>query len=243
MRTSLILLLALWGCDRPPAPPPQPPAEAGPSAPVAAPPGAAAAGADMAVTPPAPAGNREPAARPAPFLRSPTLPVSSGAGPLRVNLPGGAALTLPRGAREIRMEPAAAGKPEVRHYFLNHPMGRGLRILVYPLEGRSCDALVAAREAAFQAGAGNRDAAFLERFAFHRGARCQVAGAACFFSDSSRRSREEVAKGARFHREAVYFLCTGETAVSLAWKVPDGAEVTDEVVSALTAIAETLTVP
>jgi len=179
--------------------------------------------------------------RAAPYLRTPTLPDRPDAKPMRIELRGGASLVLPKGTREIKTEDGRGVKPTVRHYYLNHPLGRGLTVTEYPLKGRSCEALIQVREAAYEAGYANRDEAWVERRRFHRGGRCELAGAACYFSDTSRRNAEEVERGARFHREAAYLLCRDEVAVSVAWKVPDGAEVDSGIIAELSRIAGTLT--
>ncbi len=193
--------------------------------------------------------SREPATvapedpRPAPFMKTPTLPISAEAKPVQVKLSKGGALVLPVGTREIKVIEGNEHDVTVSDYYLNHPMGRGLKIVEYPLGDRACGALIATREAAFEAGYANKDPEFLKRHRFHRGARCNIAQAACYYSDTSRRTQEEVEKGARLHREAAYLLCKGHVAISIAWKIPDGAKVTSEVFDALTAIAGSFITP
>ncbi len=181
--------------------------------------------------------------RPAPYLRTPTLPISPNTKPVKIQLTRGGSLILPKGTREIKIEDGGDDKPTVRHYYLNHPMGRGLTVTEYPLKGRPCEALVAAREAAFEAGYAKKDdKALRERRRFHKGARCKLAQAACYYSDTSRRSLKEIERGSRFHREAAYLLCRDDVAIAVAWKIPDGAEVDTEVIDALTRIAGSLSV-
>jgi len=179
--------------------------------------------------------------RPAPYLKTPTLPIPADAKPVRVDLSKGGSLVLPMGTREIKVNDGGERGVTVRDYYLNHPMGRGLKITEYPLGDRACEALIATREAAFEAGYANEDPEFLKLHRFHRGARCKVARAVCYYSDTSRRTRHEIEKGARFHREAAFLLCKDRVAISIAWKVPDGADVTPAVLDALTTIAGSFT--
>ena len=179
--------------------------------------------------------------RPAPFMKAPTLPVPDDAKPVRITLSKGGSLVLPAGTREIKVDDGGERSVTVRDYYINHPLGRGLKIVEYPLGDRACEALIATREAAFEAGYANKDPEFLKLHRFHRGAGCKVAGAACYYSDTSRRTPDEVEKGARLHREAAYLLCKEGVAISIAWKVPDGADVSPEVLDALTSIAGSFT--
>ena len=238
-RILLFASLLIGSCQGTPAPAPT-------TAP--APEGAATATATAAATATATSTGQAPASAPlddspSRYLQTPTVPLPADAQPVRVELSRGASLLLPPGTRTIKIEDGKETKPTVRHYYLNHPLGRGLSVTEYPLKNGTCEALVGAREAAFEAGHRNRDEAFLALHRFHRGARCELARARCYFSDTSRRTREEVEKGARFHREAAYLLCRDGVAISVAWKVPDGAEVTSEVIDALTRIAGSLTLP
>jgi len=182
--------------------------------------------------------------RPAPVLRTPSLPMPPDAKPVTIQLARGGSLVLPKGTREIKVEDGGTDKPTVRHYYLNHPLGRGLTVMEYPLKGRPCEALIAAREAAFEAGYTKKDDPTLpELQQFHKGARCELARAACYFSDTSRRTAKEIERGSRFHREAAYLLCRNDVAISVAWKVPDGAEVDTEVIDALTRVAGSFSTP
>ena len=181
---------------------------------------------------------------PSRYLKNPTLPISPNAKPVKIELKGGGSMILPAGTKEIKVEDGNDRKPTVRHYYLNHPLGRGLTVTEYPLRGRTCEALVSTREAAFEAGYAKKDdEALRERQRFHKGARCKLAQAVCYFSDTSKRSAEEIKRGSRFHREATYLLCRDEIAVGVAWKVPDGAGVDPEVIDALTRVAGTFKTP
>jgi hypothetical protein len=175
-----------------------------------------------------------------PYMQTPTLPMSPNAKPVKIKLTKGGSLVLPKGTREIKVDDQGAGKPVIRHYYLNHPMGRGLTVTEFPLRGRSCDTLINTRESAYEIGYAKKDDPELkERQLFHKGARCDLALSACYFSDTSRRSEKEVEKGARFHREATYLLCKDDVAISVAWKVPDGADVGTEIIDALSRVAGT----
>ncbi len=196
------------------------------------------------VTAPAPeaSGSETPptAAKRPPYMRNPTLPMSPNAKPVHVELTKGGSLILPKGTREIKVEDNGKGKPVIRHYYLNHPLGRGLTVTEYPLRGRSCETLITTRESAYEIGYAKRDDPELkERQLFHKGARCELARSECYFSDTSRRSEKEIEKGARFHREATYLLCKDGIAISVAWKVPDGAEVGTEIIDALSRVGGT----
>ena len=185
---------------------------------------------------------KPPEAKRPPYMRTPTLPMSPNAKPMKVDLSKGGSLVLPKGTREIKIEDGGKGKPVIRHYYLNHPLGRGLTVTEYPLRGRSCETLITTRESAYEIGYAKRDDPELkERQLFHKGARCDLALAECYFSDTSRRSEKEIEKGARFHREATYLLCKDGVAVSVAWKVPDGAEAGPEIIDALSRVAGTFT--
>jgi hypothetical protein len=178
----------------------------------------------------------------APYLQTPTLPISPNAKPVELALERGGSLILPKGSREIRVDDNGEGKPVVRHYYLNHPLGRGLKVTEYPLKGRPCEALIASREAAFEAGHGTQGAPAADDLQrFHKGARCDLARAACYFSDTSRRTAEEREKGGPLHREAAFLLCKDDVAISVTWKVPDGAEVDTGIIDALSRIAGTFT--
>ena len=180
--------------------------------------------------------------KPAPYMQTPTLPVSPNAKPLNLTLKMGGSLILPKGTREIRVDDHGDDKPVVRHYYLNHPHGRGLKVTEYPLRGRPCEAMIASREAAFEAGyAKQSDPTPEDLQRFHKGARCELARAACYFSDTSQRTAKELEKGVRLHREAAFLLCKDDVAIAVAWKVPDGAEVDTGIIDALTRIAGTFT--
>ena len=50
--------------------------------------------------------------RPAPYLRTPTLPISPNAKPFKIELKQGGSLVLPKGTREIKIEDGGDDKEE-----------------------------------------------------------------------------------------------------------------------------------